>query len=92
MIINKPIITEKSMQDATNGKYTFKVSKSANKHQIAKEIEKVYKVKVEKVNIMVSKPETKTVKGKYLSTIKSWKKALITLKKGQKLEGYEVKE
>ncbi|MDO8686695.1 MAG: 50S ribosomal protein L23 [Candidatus Berkelbacteria bacterium] len=92
MIINKPIITEKSMQNATNGKYSFKVSKSANKHQIAKEIEKVYKVKVDKVNIMIQKPETKIIKGKYASTIKSWKKAMITLKKGQKLEGYEVKE
>ena len=92
MIVNKPIITEKSMQDAANGKYTFKVSSSSNKPQIAKEIEKVYKVEVKKVNIIISKPEEKMVKGKYLSKIKSWKKALITLKKGQKIEGYEVKE
>jgi large subunit ribosomal protein L23 len=91
MKILKPIITEKTMSDATKGKYTFKVAK-ASKPQIAQEIEKIFKVNVEKVNIINTKPEKKLIKGRFQATIKPYKKAIVTLKKGQKIEGYEVKE
>jgi len=91
MKILKPIITEKTMSDATKGKYTFKVAKSS-KPQIAQEIEKTFKVNVQKVNIINTKPENKLIKGRFKATIKPYKKAIVTLKKGQKIEGYEVKE
>ena len=49
-IIIKPVITEKSMDELQNGKYTFKVAKNANKIEIAKAVEELFGVKVEKVN------------------------------------------
>ena len=51
-IIIKPIVTEKSMSDMEEGKYTFKVDRRINKSEIKKEIENVFGVKVEKVNTM----------------------------------------
>lgn len=88
----KPIITEKSMQDSTKGKYVFQVDFKANKHQIAENIQSIYKVEVTKVNIIKVGSEEKTVRGRYKIKTQPWKKAIITVKKGQKIEGFEVKE
>ena len=78
-IIIRPIITEKSMAGAVNKVYTFEVAKTANKIEIAKACEEVFKVKVEKVN-------TLQVRGKFRRQgrnnggyTRSWKKAIITL-------------
>ncbi|OGD56095.1 50S ribosomal protein L23 [Candidatus Berkelbacteria bacterium RBG_13_40_8] len=90
--ILKPIITEKSMQDSAKGKYVFRVDFKANKHQIAEGIKKLHKVEVLKVNIIKVGSEEKTVRGRYKIKTQPWKKAIITLKKGQKIEGFEVKE
>jgi len=91
MRILRPVITEKTMNYATQGKYTFEVAE-ANKPEIAKAIEKAFKVEVTKVNISISKPENKLIKGRFKATTKLWKKAIVTIKKGQKIEGFEVKE
>jgi len=91
-IIIKPIISEKSINNTTAGKYVFKVNKKSNKNQIAKEIESLYKVKVLKVNIINSKAEKRLVRGRFKSESKPWKKAIVTIKKGQKIEGFEAKE
>ncbi len=88
----KPIITEKSMQDSTKGKYVFQVDFKANKHQIAENIENVYKVDVIRVNIIKVGSEEKTIRGRYKIKTRPWKKAIVTLKKDQKIEGFEVKE
>lgn len=88
----KPIITEKSMIGAGTGKYAFFVDASQNKAQIAENVEEAHKVEVTKVNIIKSKPITAITKGRFKSVTKSYKKAIVTLKKGQKIEGYEVKE
>ena len=78
-IIVRPIITEKSMLGAVNKVYTFEVAKTANKIEIAKACEEVFKVKVAKVN-------TVSVSGKFRRQgrnnggyTKSWKKAIVTL-------------
>ena len=77
-IIIRPIITEKSMLGAANKVYTFEVAKSANKIEIAKACEEVFKVKVAKVN-------TLNVRGKNNGGYtKSWKKAIVTLKEDSK--------
>lgn len=92
MILIKPIVSEKSISATENGKYLFSVAKSSNKHTIKKSVEENYKVNVIKVNIMTVKPEEKIVKGKYKAKIKGWKKAIVTVKKGQKISGFEIKE
>jgi len=86
-----PIISEKSMNDAGNGKFTFKVEKTANKGKIKKEIENKFKVNVIKVSTMVVKGKSKKTGKKRMETKTSdWKKALVVLKKGQKIDLFEV--
>lgn len=85
-IIIAPVITEKSATINQDGKvYVFKVNKKANKNQIKKAIEEAFKVKVEKVNTLVTKPKDRRV-GKYMGQTKTYKKAYITLKEGQTIE------
>lgn len=90
-IILKPILSEKSLAGATAGKYVFVVAKSSNKHLIAEALKKIYKVDVEKVNIINLHSETKIRRG-HRSQTQGYKKAIVTLKKGQKIEGFEFKE
>jgi len=91
-IIIRPVISEKSINDTASGKYIFKVNIKSNKHQILKAIEDLYKVKVLKVNIINVKAEERLIRGKFKSEKKAWKKAIVSIKKGQKIEGFEIKE
>lgn len=91
-IILKPIISEKSINETSAGKYVFKVATKANKHEITQAIRDLYKVDVLKVNTIKIKPEARLVKGRFRSLSRCWKKAVITLKKGQKIPGFEIKE
>ena len=80
-----PNVTEKSTSLSEYNKVVFKVHKGANKKSIKKNIEKIFKVNVIKVNTINLKGKTKTVQGK--KTIKSgFKKAIVTLKKGQSID------
>lgn len=80
-IILAPIITEKTAYMEPEGKYAFKVVESANKVQIKQAIEKKFNVKVIAVNITNSHPKKKRV-GKYTGMTSKYKKAIVTLKKG----------
>lgn len=91
-ILIRPMITEKVMQDVANGKFTFKVASGANKHQIMQAIHEIYKVNPIKVNVIKMKPQKRLVRGRTKATDRGWKKAIVTLKKGQKIEGFEIKE
>ncbi len=88
-ILIRPIITEKCTDvREKNNVYAFEVHRDANKHQIKFAMEKIYGVKVEKVNILGVKGKRKRrrmVEGKR----RDWKKAYITLKKGEKLTIFE---
>ena len=85
-IILAPVITEKAAMIAETGnKIVFKVKPSANKVQIRQAIEKIYNVKVVKVNTLNVKPKKKRV-GRYTGTTVSYKKAYITLAEGSQLE------
>lgn len=84
-VIIAPVITEKSMKDQNNGVYTFKVAKSANKIQIKDAIEKYFNVKVASVNTLNTKSKAKRV-GRYTGKTKTYKKAIVTLKDGNKIE------
>ena len=83
--IRNPIITEKATILSDQNKTVFKVHEKANKKTIKKNIEKLFKVNVIKVNIINSKPKAKLRQGKK-SFKKGYKKAIITLKKGQSID------
>tara|TARA_B100000963_G_scaffold343634_1_gene345671 strand:+ start:167 stop:460 length:294 start_codon:yes stop_codon:yes gene_type:complete len=83
--IKQPIITEKATILSEQNKTVFKVHKGANKNSIKKNIEKIFKVKVVKVNIINTKTKKKLRQGR-ISTKTGYKKAIVTLKKGQSID------
>ena len=83
--IRQPIITEKATILSEQNKTVFKVHSGANKNSIKKNIEKLFKVNVVKVNIKNTKTKKKIKQGK-ASNKPGYKKAIITLKKGQSID------
>lgn len=77
-IVIRPIITEESMAEISEKKYTFEVAKSATKIDIAKAVEKLFDVKVSKVNTMNVKGHKRTY-GRFTGYKSDWKKAIVTL-------------
>lgn len=82
-IIIRPIITERSMDQVADRKYTFKVAKGANKIEIKKAVEEIFKVEVEKVTTInyIGKPKRQ---GVFVGKRADWKKAVVKLKEGSK--------
>ena|SRR3989338_9297878 len=90
-IIKNPLITEKSLKDAGRGVFTFVVAKSANKIEIAKEVEAQFKVHVTAVKTSILKGKTKQVgKKRNIIRMPDSKKAFISLKSGEKIDLFEV--
>ncbi|MDD4363301.1 MAG: 50S ribosomal protein L23 [Atribacterota bacterium] len=87
-ILIHPIISEKSVLNKELGKYVFKVSWDANKSEIKKAVEDKFKVKVDKVNT-VKVPGKSRKMGKYMGMTSHWKKAIVTLTDGQKIQELE---
>ena len=83
--IVSPMVTEKSTNLSEQNKIVFKVPVKANKKNLKKNIEKIFKVNVTKVNIINKKNRVKTSRGKKIK-VKGYKKAIITLKKGQNID------
>ena len=83
--IRNPIITEKATILSEQNKTVFKVHEKADKKTIKKNIEKLFKVNVVKVNIINKKTILKFTRGRN-SRVKGYKKAVITLKKGQSID------
>ena len=83
--ILSPFVTEKSTNLSDQNKIIFKVSSKANKVNLKKNIEKIFKVNVTKINIVNKQPRKKIVKGKKVKLM-GFKKAIITLKKGQNID------
>ena len=77
-VIIRPVVTEKSNDELQQGKYTFEVNKKATKVDIAKAVEKLFEVKVLKVNTMTVKGKTKRV-GYHIGKTSDWKKAVVTI-------------
>lgn len=82
-IVIRPIITEKSMSGIADRKYTFEVHKDANKIEIAKAVEEVFGVKVQKVNTLSVRGRFRR-QGRNEGYTRSWKKAVVTLTEGSK--------
>ena len=80
-----PVITEKSTNLSSLNKIVFKVVDSANKINLKKNIEKIFKVNVTKINIINKKNRTKITRGRTVK-VKGYKKAVVTLKKGQSID------
>jgi len=83
--ILSPIVTEKSTVLSEQNKIVFKVPNKSNKIILKKNIEKIFKVNVIKVNIINKQSRKKITRGKKVK-IKGYKKAIITLKKGQSID------
>ena len=85
-IVKQPIVTEKSTLATERGNaYTFLVDMRANKIEIKQAIEKIFKVKVDKVRTQVRKGKPRRVRFK-VGYQPDWKRAVVTLKEGQKIE------
>ena len=80
-----PVVTEKSTNLSEQNKIIFKVPTKANKIILNKNIDKIFKVNVTKINIIIKKKRNKLVRGKKVK-VKGYKKAIITLKKGQNID------
>jgi large subunit ribosomal protein L23 len=94
-IIVRPVISEKSIDESNRGKYTFAVHERANKIQIKAAIEELYKkenVTVVAVNVLTTKAKEKkrgTKRGRIVGYTTPWRKAVVTLAPGQKIEFFE---
>ncbi|HIV86290.1 MAG TPA: 50S ribosomal protein L23 [Candidatus Monoglobus merdigallinarum] len=82
-IIRRPIITEKSMDQVADKKYTFEVAKGANKIEIKKAVEEIFNVEVAKVTTMNYKGKPKR-QGVYYGKRADWKKAVVKLTEDSK--------
>ncbi len=88
-ILKKPVITEKTYKLMEMNKYVFVVHPQANKGEIKIAFEKIFGVKVQDVNLLKLKPKKKRV-GRFLGKKPGVKKAIITLKPGQKLDAFKT--
>ncbi len=84
-LIKKPVITEKSTANAQFNKYIFEVRNDANKINIKKTIEEIYKVKVQKLNSLHVKSKPKVFKGQR-GTRSELKRIIVTLKEGNTID------
>ena len=83
--ILSPVVTEKSTNLSELNKIVFKVPDGANKKNLIKNIEKIFKVNVTKINIINKQYRTKVTRGRKVK-VSGYKKAIITLKKGQSID------
>jgi len=87
-VLRRPLVTEKNTALLSQNKYVFEVAGEATKHQIEQAVEKAFKVKVAAVNVMTVAGKTRRVGRRQVLT-PSWKKAVVTLKPGDKIELFE---
>jgi large subunit ribosomal protein L23 len=89
-VLRRPLITEKSTDLQAQNKYAFEIADGANKLMIKQAVEKAFKVKVTGVNVITVRGETKRVgRGRRQIQTMPWKKAIVTLQAGDKIEYFE---
>jgi len=92
-VILHPVISEKSMDESQRGKYTFAVHDDASKIQIEAAVEEIFKVNVTKVNVLTTKTKEKRGgmrRSRVAGRTTPWRKAIVTLAPGQKIEFFEA--
>jgi len=87
-VLRRPLITEKNAALQAQGKYAFEVAEEANKPQIKQAVEKAFTVKVTAVNVITVPGKMRRVGRRQVLT-QSWKKAVVSLKPGDKIEFFE---
>jgi large subunit ribosomal protein L23 len=87
-VLRRPLITEKNTLLQAQNKYAFEIADGANKPMIKQAVEKAFKVKVTGVNVVTMQGKTKRVGRRQVHT-NPWKKAIVTLKPGDKIEFFE---
>jgi large subunit ribosomal protein L23 len=87
-VLRRPLLTEKSTTLQAQNKYAFEVDGEASKHQIKQAVEKAFKVKVTTVNVMTVPGKTRRVGRRQVLT-SPWKKAVVSLKPGDKIQLFE---
>jgi large subunit ribosomal protein L23 len=91
IILKQPIISEKSLTGASYGEYTFEVSLKASKAEIAKAVKEIFGVDAIGVKTLIVKGRTKrALKTRKTIKITPWKKAIIKIKSGQKIDLFET--
>jgi large subunit ribosomal protein L23 len=88
LLIKRPIVTEKTTKLMEQNKYCFVVDPKANKTQIKHAVEEIFKVKVKAVNTLNLLGKVKRM-GRYEGRRPSWKRAIVTLEKGSRIEFFE---
>jgi large subunit ribosomal protein L23 len=87
-VLRRPVITEKSTELQAQGKYAFEVARGANKPQIKQAVEKAFKVRVTAVNVVTVHGKLRRIGRRQVLT-QPWKKAIVTLQPGDKIELFE---
>ena len=87
-IVKRPLITEKATLMKEQNRYAFEVAREANKRQIKDAVEAAFKVNVVKVNVMTVPGKMRRIGRRQVLT-QSWKKAVVALEAGQKIEFFE---
>jgi large subunit ribosomal protein L23 len=87
-VIRRPLVTEKNTILQSHGKYGFEIAREANKVEVKEAVEKAFKVKVTAVNIMMVRGQERKVGRKQVPG-SPWKKAIVTLKAGDKIQIFE---
>lgn len=87
-VLRRPVITERSTALHESARYTFEVARDANKAQIKDAVERIFKVSVTAVNVLHVPPKSKRV-GKRVVQTQPWKKAVVSLRSGQRIEMFE---
>jgi large subunit ribosomal protein L23 len=91
-IILRPVISEKSLDETHRGKYTFRVHIDANKLQVKEAVEQLFGVTVMTINVSTAKPKEKSRnrgRSRIVGWSSAWKRAVVTLAAGQKIEFFE---
>ncbi len=89
-VLLRPVISEKSVAQTDLNNYTFAVGRDSNKFQIKDAVESEFKVTVIGVRVMWVKPKQKRRGRRTLGTVPGWRKAVVTIAAGQKIELFEA--
>jgi large subunit ribosomal protein L23 len=87
-VLKRPILTEKTDYQRDNNQYIFEVDRGANKLQVKKAVETIFDVKVVAVNTMVVKPKQRRLGRKVITTRAAWKRAVVTLAPGERIQEF----
>jgi len=87
-VLKRPILTEKTDYQRDDNQYVFEVAREANKHQIKEAVELIFDVQVASVNTMIMKPKRRQMGRKSVQTRPAWKRAVVTLAPGERIQEF----